>query len=86
MTKNELERLAESLEQAAEVFGYYVEEYRCCKDVSVKDALTRSEVAMGTTYDIAIMLGIENAYEIKETGIKQGQGKFIEMQSHKEVS
>ena len=81
MTKNELGLLAESLEYAAEVFGYYVEEYRRRKDTSVKDSLTRSEVTMATTYDIAKILGIENAYKIKEVGIKKGKEKFTESYS-----
>lgn len=79
MTKNELQLLAESLEQAAEVFGYYAEEDFYCKDSSVKESKIRAEVAMGTTFDIAKILGINNAYEIKEIGIKKGKEKYVDI-------
>lgn len=39
---------------------------------------------MATVFDIAKMLGIENAYKIKEAGIKQGKGKYAE--SHRLIA
>ena len=84
MTRNERELLAEQLECAAEVFSYYVEKDFYCKDSSIKESRIRAEVAMATIYNIAKMLGIENAYKIKEAGIKQGKEKYAE--SHRLVA
>jgi hypothetical protein len=71
MTKKEMEMLAEILEAKSEVFGYYLEEYRVNRESN--DALTKSEIAMATVYEISKSMGIDNSYMIKEAGIKRGK-------------
>lgn len=77
MTKKEIEKLAEILDDKSEVFGYYAAEYRINREST--DALIRSEVAMATAYEILKSLGVDNVYMIKEAGIKKGKEKFIEL-------
>ncbi|MDF2572380.1 MAG: hypothetical protein K0R55_3984 [Sporomusa sp.] len=74
MTKKKMEILAEFLEAKSEVFGYYLEDYRVNRESN--DALTKSEIAMATVYEISKAMGIDNAYMIKEAGIRKGKEIF----------